>query len=620
MKFKVVSLSVPLAVGITGLVVSIPQAQTAAAPGRDFDPAMADLQMGAPLPLQAKSVRSPRVRNEIVVRLSAGRDINRIAREAGAQVLRRSRIVGGWVLAPKSRPLEATLAMVRSRPGVQEAFINRDSVAEKYGFVPNDPFYASNAELGTPGQYHLSRPGVPDGDVNVIPVWNADVTGAGIRIGIVDDGFDFEHPDLAPNFDADRSLDTETNSPDIRPRPGDDHGTYVAGCAIARGGNGIGVTGVAPLAAWSGIRINIGGNFNDEMAVQAIEHRSLGADRSLSIKNHSYGMSYPFIDDTASVNAITRTALDGTIHVFAAGNSRGAPGQDTNKAANQAAPEVIVAAALASNGRFTWYSCFGASVTVTAYGGDIRGGEFLQLSTDRRGLDNGYSGRPQLRFPDGEGNYAWGQGTSFTAPVVTGIMALAKQVQPGLNARWAKHLLARTSRMVDPEDRSVSGGWTTNAAGFHFNPNYGFGLIDASAFVNLARNSRGVTPLQTFSTPVSNASRTIPDGGDLTIPITVSQTGNLEEMLVSLKIRHARRGQLEGYLQSPGGTRSRLFIRSNGDNESDIDWRFMSNAFWGENPKGTWKLTIRDTVRGVRGTLLSQSLGIRMGQLQEVAP
>jgi len=43
-------------------------------------------------------------------------------------------------------------------------------------------------------------------------------------------------------------------------------------------------------------------------------------------------------------------------------------------------------------------------------------------------------------------------GTSSATPLAAGIVALAKQVQPALNVRFAKHLLVRSSALVDPND------------------------------------------------------------------------------------------------------------------------------------------------------------------------
>ncbi|MBM3835909.1 MAG: hypothetical protein FJ403_22125 [Verrucomicrobia bacterium] len=96
----------------------------------------------------------------------------------------------------------------------------------------------------------------------------------------------------------------------------------------------------------------------------------------------------------------------------------------------------------------------------------------------------------------------------------------------------------------------------------------------------------------------------------------------MEEVEVYLQIDHKARGQLEAYLTSPGGTRSRMFARVLKEKaaedkraEKGVDWWFTGNAFWGENPAGDWTLTVRDTETGETGTWKSFELRVRMGQL-----
>src|SRR5690606_8931260 len=120
-------------------------------------------------------------------------------------------------------------------------------------------------------QWHLkyqNQSGVVSGtDVNVEPVWNYPSSvagtyhrGAGIRIGIVDDGLQTAHPDLAPNVDTVTDKDWNQNDNDPNPDPADDgtdysndHGTACAGNAAARGNNGIGVSGTAPEGTLVGL-------------------------------------------------------------------------------------------------------------------------------------------------------------------------------------------------------------------------------------------------------------------------------------------------------------------------------------------------------------------------------
>jgi subtilisin family serine protease len=90
-------------------------------------------------------------------------------------------------------------------------------------------------------------------------------TGKGVDVGIIDTGIDASHPDLAKNFDAERSRNFTTDIPDIDgpcevpscvdPANVDDggHGTHVAGI-VAADDNGFGIGGVAPDATLVNVR------------------------------------------------------------------------------------------------------------------------------------------------------------------------------------------------------------------------------------------------------------------------------------------------------------------------------------------------------------------------------
>lgn len=52
-------------------------------------------------------------------------------------------------------------------------------------------------------QWYLNNTNNPGYDINVLPVWD-DYRGSGISIAILDDGFDYNHPDLAANYDRSR--------------------------------------------------------------------------------------------------------------------------------------------------------------------------------------------------------------------------------------------------------------------------------------------------------------------------------------------------------------------------------------------------------------------------------
>jgi subtilisin family serine protease len=400
--------------------------------------------------------------------------------------------------------------------------------------------------------------------------------------------------------------------------PSDNHGTAVAGIAAARGGNGEGVTGLAPHAGLAGLRIDFSNPTLDQF-VDATLYQGAGPDGRIDIKNHSYGLRANYTSEAAEVLAMRLSTEQGTIHVRSAGNARDTLFGDANKQQARNTPDAITVAALASSERFATYSNFGANVFVTAPSSSFREGELAIPTTDRTGVA-GYNDGLGGDLPSGNYTALFG-GTSAAAPQVAAALALAKQVQPELDRSFAKHLLALTSRLVDATDNSVTSnltpGWQTNAAGYHFNQNYGFGLLDTEGLVLAATQYVGVSELETFSTGVQSVGLLIPDGdvGGLSHTFTVPTSLPLEELLVTLDIAHPRRGELEAILRSPSGTDSRLMLAALDDTASNIAWTFLSNQFWGEDGQGEWTLTVRDIQAGRVGTWNSFSVTSRHGFL-----
>jgi subtilisin-like proprotein convertase family protein len=611
---------------VTGLWIRLQ-----AAPANDTpaaDPLIKDPAAIALLPPPAE----PDAAAELLVELKEGTDGQAFAQRWGLQWVRTLRSDANMVVlkAPSDATAQVRLQGLLADRSVSRAYLNPTVVRVPRAFVPNDPYFTPGNPAGFPGQWHLVNPARPDLDSNVRGAWNRDLTGAGVIIGIADDGVENAHPDLAPNYLAAESWNfVEQNANPNPARADDNHGTAVAGVAAARGGNGIGVTGAAPLAGIAGLRVPLGGGGRLSDFVDVIKFRSFGANRSIKVKNHSYGVSVPFQASDAERDAVAASAAAGTIHVWAAGNERGKSKEDANKDPVGSSPHVLSIAALASSGIFSDYSCFGANVFITAPSNSRRQGEHGQsgawtgIATTDRSSGAGYNpGPPEWgvnSYPDRAYTGDFG-GTSSAAPLVSGIMALAVQANPSMDVRLAKHLLARTGRKIDPNDTSPTsdGGWRTNAAGFAFNPNYGFGLIDADALSRLAAQYTGVTPLTLAEQqqPVT-VNAAIPDNGELSRTFTIAATTPLEEVEVYLDITHTFRGDLEAYLTSPKGTRARLFMRNGLNdrfNQGSIDWWFVANAFWGENPDGTWTLTVRDAFAGDTGTWNRFRTRLRMGE------
>jgi subtilisin-like proprotein convertase family protein len=568
---------------------------------------------------------------QISVKLAAGTNPQVFAAFYGTTV---SRIYPGnsVVLNASFAAIPALLNAMKQDRAVLSAAQETRVRYVRHQFAPNDPFYNFNNPTGFPGQWHLhnsSNLGGANIDVNAPQAWISNTPGAGVVIGIVDDGLERTHEDLNPNYSAANSFDFGQNDSDPMPvYADDDHGTSVAGVAGARGGNQLGVVGSAPFGSLAGLRCDFVSGTNT-MFANATEYRSSGANTQIKIKNHSYGVTATYVNTTLEQAALNNSANSGTIHVWSAGNSRGSSSQDSNVAMLQNNPNSITVAALGANGILANYSNFGACVFVTApsSGNFSAQGQVGITTTDRAG-NSGIN--PAFdNFPNTAYTSVFG-GTSSAAPLVAGVLALVKQANPNLTPRLAKHLLARFSTQVDVSDstQSSDGGWVTNAGGFKFNANYGFGNINAEALVQNANTFSGVTPLTTTTTGTVNVSAAIPDAtvnntspGIILRSFNINSTQKLEEVLVTLNITHTWRGDIEAYLTSPSGTRSRLMQRAGSDSEDNIsNWTFCTNKFWGESPQGTWSLEVRDMFVGDVGTWNNFSVLFRQGDVVSATP
>ncbi|MDR2844554.1 MAG: S8 family serine peptidase, partial [Puniceicoccales bacterium] len=519
-------------------------------------------------------------------------------------------------------------------------------------FTPDDPLFAPS--VGSWGQWHLANLAdyssyFPEDAAslpwlthvqgnNVVGAWALGYTGTGVVIGIIDDGVEGGHPDLLANYRADLSKNFSqgdiANQPQRPYQTDDDHGTSVAGVAAAVGGNGIGVTGAAPHAQIAGLRISSGGTEDDPAygtrdVINAFlwhsgvtESGNYTGEAVVSIKNNSWGENVPFLaTDADAVKVIRNASRNNVIFVFAAGNERGTFSENANTYLLNVAEPVISVAAFGSDGKFSDYSNYGSSTFVTAASNSLTGFEII--TTDRVGTPG---------YDTSDYAYDFG-GTSSSAPLVSGILALGKEAAPALDVRWAKHTLANTSLLVDATDSSPSSGvvdwsapsltgrgWQTNGAGLHFNPNYGFGMVDAEAFVKRVVETAFVTERTTYTLSKysiatklaanSTATATTPAlNRDYLYAFKLSGsqiTQSLESVEVHVALKNGRAWKdLLIQLVSPDGTVSDLYTpllnaptteeaataTLQGLNKG-LDWTFTTNAFWGETGVGDWKLLV----------------------------
>lgn len=72
----------------------------------------------------------------------------------------------------------------------------------------------------------------------------------------------------------------------------------------------------------------------------------------------------------------------------------------------------------------------------------------------------------------------------------------------------------------------------------------------------------------------------------------------LEHVQLVVDMTHSRRGDVTIDLTSPSGLTTRLLSERPADQSTGgfVRWPFMSMQNWGEDPSGTWTVTITDLV------------------------
>lgn len=509
----------------------------------------------------------------------------------------------GYRLFRAATPLDAAelAARLRALPGVRSAepLLARQQAKK---FAPNDPLF--------PSQWHLRNTGAGGGtagiDVNVTNVWDS-FRGAGIEIGIVDDGLQVAHPDLSPNVDSAIDHDWNDATPDD-PSPDvtqDYHGSSCAGVAAARGNNGTGVSGAAPEAKLVGLRLIAASTTDAEEAAAAAWSNGV-----IQIKSNSWGPN----DDGLTLEgpgALTQAAFSnacatgrggrGTLFFWAGGN-----GLDANDNANYDgyanSPYTIAVAALTDGGQQAWYSEPGACLVVTA---PSSGGATDIYTTDLTGED-GYNYTGASGEASDLSYTATFGGTSSATPLAAGVGALLLQANPNLGWRDVQEILMRSARVVSSTDAD----WTTNAAGFHFNHKFGAGLLNARAAVTLAQSWTNLGPRVSYAASQTALGLSIPDNtsNGLARAFNIATNLRVEHVTVTVNIQHASRGHLAVTLVSPSGTRSRLAEAHSDTGDHYADWTFMTVRNWGESLQGTWTVQVADLKSGTVGTLQSVAL------------
>jgi subtilisin family serine protease len=328
-----------------------------------------------------------------------------------------------------------------------------EPAAQPARHVPNDPLFGRQWPLDNFGQ----GGGVIDADVDAPEAWAITRGSPDIVIAVLDDAVQLDHPDLAANLaGAGRDFRVEPPLATAKPRfAADRHGTAVAGVAVARGDNALGVTGICPLCRLLPIAVDGTASFGTAAALRyAI---ASGAD----VINISWG--YSRARRSATDDAI-RAALEaaathgrngrGTLVVVSAANE---PVDNcSGPTLDLAALDSVLAVSVADHHDEIGGAGYGPCLDLLAPAKPRQATTIGVMTTDRTGIDGNTGGDYHETFG----------GTSAAAPLVTGIAGLLLSLNPQLTRVELQRLLEHTADKVDPMRAAYDSRGFSERAGF----------------------------------------------------------------------------------------------------------------------------------------------------------
>jgi len=464
--------------------------------------------------------------------------------------------------------------------GTSEVAAMRSRVELKFADDPSDPLYAQ--------QWYLS-------EINIKKVWD-DYTGDGVSVGVFESGdINITHDDLNDNITDEYKLDQEFREVEQFSQ----HATTVAG-VIAAERNDYGIVGVAYDSDLSGYSWDADEFGVDNFKYVDVANNSWAAsgkfDDNFSDLNNPYLEYKDYIEDAVKEG---RDGL-GTVTVFGGGNGR-EEGDNVNYHSIQNSRFVIATGSINQPGDLgtltqasTPFSNPGAAILVSAPGSNIQStGNLLENENGSTFL----------------GEFSSSQGTSFSAPIISGIAALMLEANASLGYRDVQTILALSARQFEDENTiwQENGSENWNGGGMHFSHDYGYGIIDALAAVRIAETWNEVNNFENEQEHiVEGAGGFINDGSTLVRYLGVLDSGmkNIETVEVQVDIEHENIADLQIKLISPSGAESFLMLNPQDSSYSgSLVFNFSSRQFLGEGVDGEWKLEITDVENGVGGRL-----------------
>src|SRR5262245_21057462 len=310
--------------------------------------------------------------------------------------------------------------------------------------VPNDPRFPELYAMRNTGQ----TGGTPGADIKAVNAWDVFTGDPNLKIGVIDTGVDYNHPDLATNVWTNpgeipgNNMDDDGNgyvddvhgydlvNNDGDPFDDNGHGTHCSGTIAGIGNNGVGVTGVNWQAKVVGIKfLSAAGSGSTDNAIRGIQYAITIGCKLTSNSWGGGGFSQALLD------AINAAGAANQLFVAAAGNNSQNTDVTPSYPASYNSPYIISVAATDHNDNLASFSNFGATtVDLAAPGVNI------------------------LSCQPG-GGYQLLSGTSMATPHVAGVVGLAMGRFPAATNLFIKQLiLSRVDAKAQLAGKVLTGG------------------------------------------------------------------------------------------------------------------------------------------------------------------
>lgn len=377
--------------------------------------------------------------------------VDELSRAAGTPLRDVRAVSGGARLLGFEKPLsadEARTAAARIAHDQRVESVDPDWEVTAFKAPPNDPYYISNA-------WNLYSVRADHYGINVQQAWNVTTGDPALRVAVLDGGILADHEDLVGrtaggyDFISNPADSNDGDGRDGNPAdPGDFgcgeisswHGTHVSGIIGAAGNNGKGIAGInwqsvlMPVRVLGTCRKGTTSDIVDAIrwsvgmpiaGVPVNPHPARVINMSFGCEGYHCG-ACPAVYQMAINDALQR----GAVLVASAGNQQ----MDASQTFPANCTGVITVGATTKEGRFSYISNFGTTVSISAPGGSNNSTDTI-LSTMDTSAD----------YPDADWVYKGQYGTSPAAAHVSGVVSLMLSVNPALSKDLVLMILRHTA-------------------------------------------------------------------------------------------------------------------------------------------------------------------------------